>query len=61
MPTQLPTEATDFFGNLTMPYALDILQSDATKPLDEHNFMPSVYGVSTKNSCSQSILYQLYK
>lgn len=44
MPTQLPTEATDFFGNLTMPYALDILQSDATKPLDEHNFMPSVYG-----------------
>lgn len=45
MPTQLPTESTDFFGNLMMPYALDILNSDATKPLDEHNFKPSVFGV----------------
>lgn len=27
MPTQLPMEATDFFGNLVFPYALDILQS----------------------------------
>lgn len=44
MPTQLPTESTDFFGNLMMPYALDILNSDATKPLDEHNFKPSVFG-----------------
>lgn len=46
MPTQLPTESTDFFGNLMMPYALDILKSDATKPLEEGDFKPSVYGVS---------------
>lgn len=45
MPTQLPTEATDFFGNLMMPYALDIIKSDATKPLLESDFKPSVYGV----------------
>lgn len=44
MPTQLPKEATDFFGNLLYPYALDIIQSDAKKPLDEHNFSPAVYG-----------------
>ncbi len=46
MPTQLPTESTDFFGNLMMPYALDIINSDATKPLHESDFKPSVYGVS---------------
>lgn len=46
MPTQLPTEATDFFGNLMTPYALDIIKSDATKPLHECDFKPSVYGVS---------------
>ncbi|KAI5730779.1 hypothetical protein M8J76_017292 [Diaphorina citri] len=42
MPTQLPMEATDFFGNLVFPYALDILQSDASKPIEEHNFSPAV-------------------
>ncbi|XP_018397271.1 PREDICTED: alpha-aminoadipic semialdehyde synthase, mitochondrial [Cyphomyrmex costatus] len=44
MPTQLPKEATDFFGNLLYPYALDIIQSDAKKPLDEHNFNSAVHG-----------------
>lgn len=47
MPTQLPTESTDFFGNLMMPYVLDITNSDATKPLQESDFKPEVYGVST--------------
>jgi hypothetical protein len=46
MPTQLPREATDFFGDLLYPYAFDILQSDATQPLEKHNFTPSVSGVS---------------
>ncbi|KAJ9586025.1 hypothetical protein L9F63_020322 [Diploptera punctata] len=44
MPTQLPREATDFFGDLLFPHALDILQSDATLPLEKHNFTPSVAG-----------------
>ncbi|KAK6638413.1 hypothetical protein RUM44_008842 [Polyplax serrata] len=44
MPTQLPRESTDFFGNLLYPYAHDIISSDATKPLDEHSFSPAVYG-----------------
>lgn len=44
MPTQLPKEATDFFGNLLYPYALDIIQSDAKKPLEESNFSPAVQG-----------------
>ncbi|RZF48102.1 hypothetical protein LSTR_LSTR002168 [Laodelphax striatellus] len=42
MPTQLPRESTDFFGDLVLPYTFDILQSDAIKPLEEHNFNPSV-------------------
>ncbi|XP_055542095.1 alpha-aminoadipic semialdehyde synthase, mitochondrial [Wyeomyia smithii] len=44
MPTQLPREATDFFGDLLYPYALDILQSDASKPLEEHHFCQPVEG-----------------
>ncbi|XP_015600808.2 alpha-aminoadipic semialdehyde synthase, mitochondrial [Cephus cinctus] len=44
MPTQLPREATDFFGDLLYPYALDIIRSDAKKPLDDHGFTPAVYG-----------------
>ncbi|PBC30496.1 alpha-aminoadipic semialdehyde synthase, mitochondrial [Apis cerana] len=44
MPTQLPKESTDFFGNLLYPYALDIIQSDAKAPLEEHNFNPAVHG-----------------
>lgn len=43
MPTQLPKESTDFFGNLLYPYALDIIQSDAKAPLEEHNFSPAVH------------------
>lgn len=47
MPTQIPRESTDFFGDLLYPFANDILQSDARKPLDDHNFGPTVYGVSS--------------
>lgn len=43
MPTQLPRESTDFFGDLLIPFAMDILQSDASKPLDAHNFSGPVY------------------
>ncbi|XP_072939174.1 alpha-aminoadipic semialdehyde synthase, mitochondrial [Epargyreus clarus] len=44
MPTQLPRESTDFFGDLLFPYAEDIMKSDATKPLEEHNFSSVVQG-----------------
>jgi hypothetical protein len=47
MPTQLPRESTDFFGDLLYPYAFEILRSDATQPLENQNFTPSVAGVST--------------
>lgn len=43
MPTQLPRESTDFFGDLLIPFAMDILTSDATKPLEAHNFTAPVY------------------
>lgn len=49
MPTQIPRESTDFFGDLLYPFALDILQSDAAKPLEEHSFSPAVNGVSEIN------------
>ena len=36
MPTQLPREATDFFGDLLLPHVQNILKSDATQPFAEH-------------------------
>lgn len=36
MPTQLPREATNFFGDLLFPHVLNILKSDATQPFEEH-------------------------
>ena len=35
MPTQLPREATDFFGELLLPHVEDILKSSAEKEFDE--------------------------
>lgn len=45
MPTQLPLESTDLFGDLLFPHTFDILRSDATKPLENHNFSFPVYSV----------------
>lgn len=45
MPTQLPMEATDLFGELLFPHLEDILKSDATKPLDSHSFSYPVFSV----------------
>ena len=36
MPTQLPREATDYFGDLLLPYVHNILKSDAKKPFLEN-------------------------
>lgn len=44
MPTQLPLEATDYFGKLLMPYIYDIISSDATKPLSQHRMSQVVEG-----------------
>jgi alpha-aminoadipic semialdehyde synthase len=44
MPTQLPRESTDFFGDLLFPFAMNILKSDASKPLEQHEFSPEVLG-----------------
>lgn len=38
MPTQLPLESTDMFGNLLFPYIMDIVRSDASKSMEEENF-----------------------
>lgn len=45
MPTQLPLESTDLFGDLLFPHTFDILQSDATKPLESHNFSIPIQSV----------------
>lgn len=44
MPTQLPIEATDFFGELLLPHIRNILPSDATRPLSEENFSSVIHG-----------------
>lgn len=38
MPTQLPLEATDAFGDKLFPYINDLIASDATKQFEEENF-----------------------
>jgi len=35
MPTQLPREATDFFGDLLIPHVENIVKNNAAKPFDE--------------------------
>jgi hypothetical protein len=45
MPTQLPRESTDFFGDLLLPYAMDILKSDASRPLEGQDLSSTVHGV----------------
>ncbi|KAF4081396.1 hypothetical protein AMELA_G00160900 [Ameiurus melas] len=42
LPAQLPIEATEYFGNRLSPYIWEMLQSDATRPLDEESFSPQV-------------------
>ncbi|XP_022910037.1 alpha-aminoadipic semialdehyde synthase, mitochondrial [Onthophagus taurus] len=42
MPTQIPRESTDMFGDMLFPYAIDIIKSDATKPLESQSFLPAV-------------------
>nr|SVE92224.1 EOG090X0141 [Megafenestra aurita] len=50
MPTQLPREATDFFGDLLLPHIFDVLQSDATRPFEDHKFSNVIEGaVITSN------------
>ncbi len=44
MPTQLPRESTDFFGELLFPYIPEILQSDAKKPFDPADFSQEISG-----------------
>jgi len=39
MPTQLPRESTDLFGELLAPHVHDIIKSDAKKPLEEEVFV----------------------
>lgn len=46
MPTQLPRESTDLFGDLLMPHTSEILKSDALKPLESHDLSFPVYSVS---------------
>ncbi|XP_065355629.1 alpha-aminoadipic semialdehyde synthase, mitochondrial [Calliphora vicina] len=38
MPTQLPREATDMFGELLNPFVNDIIKSDAKKTLEDEHF-----------------------
>lgn len=46
MPTQLPRESTDLFAEVLYPHTQDILNSDAKKPLESHNFSYPIYSVS---------------
>lgn len=47
MPTQLPLESTDLFCDLLFPHTSDILQSDATIPLESQQFSYAVHSVNS--------------
>ena len=50
MPTQLPREATDFFGDLLLPHIYDVLSSNASRPFEEEKFSSVIQGaVITSN------------
>ncbi|MBN3277144.1 AASS protein, partial [Polyodon spathula] len=43
LPAQLPIEATEYFGDLLLPYIWEMLSSDATIPFEkQENFSPQV-------------------
>ncbi|RWS12979.1 Alpha-aminoadipic semialdehyde synthase-like protein [Dinothrombium tinctorium] len=44
MPTQLPLEATEAFGDMLFPYIDDIINSEANKPFEEERMHPVVKG-----------------
>lgn len=47
MPTQLPRESTDSFGELLAPFVFDIINSEARRPLEEENFPYPIQSVSS--------------
>lgn len=49
MPTQLPRESTDLFGELLSPHVHDIIKSDAKKRLQDENFTYPIQSVSQKD------------
>lgn len=55
MPTQLPRESTDLFGELLTPHVHDIIKSDAKKPLHEEHFTYPIQSVSKQGSTSLRI------
>jgi len=50
MPTQLPRESTDLFGELLSPHVHDIIKSDAKKRLQDEQFSYPIQSVS-RNYC----------
>ncbi|CAG9856321.1 unnamed protein product [Phyllotreta striolata] len=58
MPTQIPRESTDFFGDLLYPFAFDILQSNAKDPLEKHQFSPVVHGAIIASNGSLTPNYE---
>lgn len=59
MPTQLPLEATQSFGDLLRPYMQDIINSDASKPFDQWNCGSEVKGatIASNGSLTPSFEY----
>lgn len=43
MPTQIPLESTEAFGDCLFPYIFDVIKSDANKPLESESFDPVVH------------------
>ena len=57
MPTQLPREATDFFGDLLYPYVTDIMKSDATKSFLDNKVTIKLFIYSSLDVTPQKELF----
>lgn len=59
MPTQLPLESTDLFGDLLFPHTFDILNSDAKQPLENHKFSFPVHSsiVASNGDLTENFQY----
>ncbi|XP_076266070.1 lysine ketoglutarate reductase/saccharopine dehydrogenase isoform X2 [Rhynchophorus ferrugineus] len=61
MPTQIPRESTDFFGDLLLPFIYDIINSNAEEPLEKHNFNPVVLGAIIASNGQLTTNYEYIK
>ncbi|NXH19210.1 AASS protein, partial [Bucco capensis] len=58
LPAQLPIEATEYFGDLLLPYIEEMLLSDGSEPLESQNYSPVVRDAVIASNGSLTAKYE---